>query len=350
MGEEDLRRRPSIEAPASAEDCSVTEVPPVPAQSPVKASSVEESLGLTRLQMWGIVLAMVGATPMLYPHGGLRGAPNAWIVLFYGWLSAITTGLGALPCGWFRKYSGGKFVGLANAITAGMMLAASGSLIFEGYQFDEDKHLTDYSSLHRVIAGAAVGVLFVYVVAHYLEQFEDLTIFDLPGASARQVVLFVMVMTLHSLAEGVSIGVSFGGTQGTQLGQFISLSLAVHNIPEGFAVALKMIEKGEQRRQNESMKPTSPTFVVKGVSTIALVLVAICTSLPQPIMAVPAYLFVETFMFWLPVGLGFAGGAMCWVAITELLREAMEEVGNVTALFTATAAGGVMLWVQHTIR
>jgi zinc transporter ZupT len=87
-------------------------------------------------------------------------------------------------------------------------------------------------------------------------------------------------MTLHSLAEGVSIGVSFGGSQGAQLGQFISLSLAVHNIPEGLAVALKMTDQGSA----QSSPPCMAT----------LVLVAIATSLPQPIMAVPAYLFVET--------------------------------------------------------
>lgn len=49
-------------------------------------------------------------------------------------------------------------------------------------------------------------------------------------------------MTLHLFAEGIGVGVAFGG--GQDFGTFISPTIAVHNIPEGLAIALVLIPKG----------------------------------------------------------------------------------------------------------
>lgn len=49
---------------------------------------------------------------------------------------------------------------------------------------------------------------------------------------------------------------------------------------------------------------------------------SVVSSLPQPIMAVPAFLFVEAFHAALPYGIGFAAGAMVFMVLVELLPEA----------------------------
>ena len=50
--------------------------------------------------------------------------------------------------------------------------------------------------------------------------------------------LITIVMTVHSFAEGVAVGGSFGG--GASLAIAITVALAVHNIPEGLAISAVM--------------------------------------------------------------------------------------------------------------
>ena len=137
-------------------------------------------------------------------------------------------------------------------------------------------------------------------------------------------------MFLHSFAEGVGIGVAFGGDQSNKLGKFISLSLAIHNVPEGLAVGA--------------------TLTPRGVGFFSTVALAVLSSIPQPIVAVFVYCFMSAAAPLLPLGFGFAAGAMIYVAICELIPEALEL--GFPRLHCAAIVGGaatLMLVMQSSL-
>jgi zinc transporter ZupT len=148
------------------------------------------------------------------------------------------------------------------------------------------------------------------------------------GFDARKALLIVGVMTIHSFTEGVGIGVSFGG--GQALGLFISLALAVHNIPEGLAISL--------------------VLVPRGVGWVRAAFWSIFSSLPQPLMAVPAFFFIEVFRPLLPYGLGFAAGAMIWMVFSELVPDALDETSSNLVALVITVSVVAMVAFQVLIR
>lgn len=51
-------------------------------------------------------------------------------------------------------------------------------------------------------------------------------------------------------------------------------------------------------------------------------------SLPQPLVAVPSFMFVNAFKAMLPLALGFAAGCMVWMVFAELIPDALEAAAH----------------------
>lgn len=212
-------------------------------------------------------------------------------VFTYALVTALATGLGALPFGFVRQISPGT-VAWANAVASGLMLGASFGLVAEG---------TGYGAW-QTVTGATVGVGFLWLTQRLLAR-PDFRLGAARGLAAQRMLLMITVMTVHSFAEGVAVGVSFGG--GMALAAAITIAIAVHNIPEGLAI--------------------SAVLRPRGASLAACVAWSVFSSLPQPAMAVPAFLFVEAVRPALPYGIGFAAGAMVFMVLVELLPEAFDR-------------------------
>jgi zinc transporter ZupT len=109
------------------------------------------------------------------------------------------------------------------------------------------------------------------------------------------------------------------------------VKIAVHNIPEGLAISL--------------------VLVPQGVAACRAGLWSIFSSLPQPLMAVPAFLFVTAFRPILPVGLGFASGAMLWMVFSELLPDALEDASdNAVAIAVTFSFIGILTFQELVLK
>lgn len=237
-------------------------------------------------------------------------------VLIAATATALATGLGALPLIGGRTLDR-KWLGLAGGVAGGIMLAASFRLINEGLVEGE----------YRTIAGVAAGALLIWFVQRFIDQ-DDEEIFEEMAGGGRKAFLVLGVMTLHSFAEGVGVGVSFGGAEG--FGIFVAVAIAIHNIPEGVAISLVMVPRG------------MPVWKAA--------LYSIFSSLPQPLIAVPAFIFVTAVRPVLPVGLGIAAGAMIWMVVSEILPDATRDARHESVGLAAALAATAMVLLQVTLR
>jgi ZIP family zinc transporter len=226
---------------------------------------------------------------------------SAWLVFAAALLSDLATGLGAFPVLLLRRVEP-RWHAVMTGVASGMMVSAS---IFAL----ADKALRRGAALD-VMGGMLAGAAFVAWSAHLLEKRRW-------GLSA----LLIWTLFVHSIPEGLAIGVGYA-TGEVRFGWLLAIAIAVHNIPEGTAVALPLR--------------------AEGASVVRCVGYAILTSLPQPIVAVPAFMLISLFQPLLAASLGFAGGAMIFLVVAELIPEALAS-GSRTEIGWSVTVGLVAM-------
>lgn len=234
-------------------------------------------------------------------------AENLVFVFIAGLITALSTGIGALPFFLVSEISR-KWTVYLWGFASGIMVSASiFGLIIEAEAF---------KSPYLATVGLIIGVLIVEVADRLLED-KDINPRDYEEAEFKKLVLILGILTVHSFPEGVAVGVSFAelglDSSGIQvlgfavpiLAVYMTIAISIHNIPEGISISIPLRNLG--------------------VSEYRMVSWSIFSSLPQPIGAVIAYVFVTFAQGFLPIGYGFAAGAMIYLVATEFIPEAREE-------------------------
>ena len=149
-------------------------------------------------------------------------------VLIGSILSALSTGLGAVPILFLAKSITHRWRDILLAFSAGIMMAASMmSLIPEALQA---------GGFFALTIGLFLGVLILTIlemtVPHIdLEHTKKGIQFD------EKAMLIIAAITLHNIPEGLSVGVSYASNV-SETGNLIALAIGLQNAPEGFLVAL----------------------------------------------------------------------------------------------------------------
>jgi ZIP family zinc transporter len=242
-------------------------------------------------------------------------------VFVAGFITALATGLGAVPFFLVSDISDRWNVALWGVASGIMVSASVFGLVFEalGEYLRVSVFAVSTAPIPpRVLvllgAGLLAGAVLVSV-AHDLIESVDVDPKDYAEADFKKLVLILGVLTVHSFPEGVAVGVSFadlgleGGTElfgfvVPLLAVFMTIAISIHNIPEGVAISIPL----------RSM----------GVPNWKLVWWSVFSSLPQPLGAVLAFYFVRTAREFLPAGFGFAAGAMIYLVWTEFIPEARD--------------------------
>ena len=245
----------------------------------------------------------------------LPGVYQALLATLFTW---FVTALGAGLVFFFKNMNKTVF-NIMLGFASGVMIAATfWSLLNPAIAMVESN--TDLFNLPAwliVAIGFMLGGLFLYAVDKLLPHLHlGQNKPEGVKTSFKRSLLLVLSITLHNIPEGLAVGVAFGavasGLGGATLPAAIALTIGIglQNFPEGAAVAIPLRREGMSRRK---------AFLFGQAS-----------GLVEPIAGFLGALLVIQVIEILPYALAFAGGAMVYVVVEELIPTSKTIDSNQT--------------------
>lgn len=212
-------------------------------------------------------------------------------MLIGSFISAISTGLGAVPVLFFKELSH-KWRDILLAYSAGIMMAAT--------SFGLIPQSLSESNMWILVTGVLCGTVLLTILEKVIphQDVEQVDSFQ-PNFDAKAK-LVILALCFHNIPEGFSVGVSY--TSASQdLGNLIALSIGLQNAPEGLIVALFLLGTN--------------------VGRLKAVLIATLTGMIEILAGVIGFLLAHSIGFFVGFGLAFAAGAMLFIVYKELIPE-----------------------------
>lgn len=229
--------------------------------------------------------------------------------------AALLGVLGVLPLAG-REKPPGAWLGWANAIAAGAMLAAAYVLAQTGLVF---------ATLPMGV-GAMAGIGFVFV-SHHVAGTQELHLNRLADRDPAYGYQVLLVSALHSGAEGLAIGTAMAAD--LALGTFVALAIGLHNIPEATLLGAVLRSRGDSVGRSA--------------------LLVLVSDAPLVFTAITAFALLDAAPSVLALGLGFASGALIYLVTVDLLPESYEQEGSTTIALITILAMSLVIGLQQWI-
>lgn len=213
-------------------------------------------------------------------------------IVLQGFIAGLGTCLGALlviAYGCLKKSTASLLLGLASGIMAAVVL------------FDLLPSSLEYGNMFTCVTGFAAGIVIMFAADLFLNL---LTSSKRQGRSyLRMGYLIALGIAMHDLPEGLAIAAGFAAAE--RLGPVLALAIGLHNIPEGMATAAPLRLGG------------------MGAGKVFLINAAI--SLITPAGTFLGILLIDTSKTFIGLLLAFAAGAMTYIVKRELLPESLRH-------------------------
>ncbi|MCS7143728.1 MAG: ZIP family metal transporter [Archaeoglobaceae archaeon] len=236
-----------------------------------------------------------------------------------GALVAFATFLGSLFALIHRKAP--EFaIELSLSFSAGIMLVAGFlSLIMPSIEMKDFKT-------------ASIGILLGVLIIHLLDRFSPhehiIKGYEGPEEFRRRIKviwLILIAVVIHNIPEGLAVGTLL--VYDVEQGLTTAFAIAIQDVPEGAIVALPL--------------------AVLGIGKFRAIFYGVLTGISEMVMVLLGALFFTLFSSLLSYGLSFAGGAMLYIVVKEMIPEIYKkEEDNLLASVGFLSGFYLMLFLE----
>lgn len=231
-------------------------------------------------------------------------------IAIVGLISGITgTGIGGLIAFFVDKNISNRLLSTILEFSAGLMTSV--------VCFELIPEAAQIAGLNLTIIGIILGVLIIILIDDFVKQLSVLKSTKGNSNLLRAGILVSIGLALHNLPEGFAVGSGFEAS--VSLGVTLTLVIVIHDVPEGIAMALPM--------------------KLGGFSASRAFALTILSGVPMGLGALIGAALGHISQQFIAICLGLAGGAMLYVIFAELIPESkriylgrMSSLGNILGI------------------